>query len=270
MTRSSVERDDTSGGITLRLFLLGGFRAEVDGEVVAALAWRRRSARQLTKLLATDPQHALHREQIFDILWPNASIASARNSLAKAVHATRHALEPARLPRQHSTCLSVSDDMVALNKNHVLVDADAFQRAAHDALRLGRVPEYERALAMYTGPLLPEDRYEDWASERRRHLANLNQRLLLGLAKLRETEGDYSGAIDCLWIALQEDQTREDAHRQLMRLYHASGAPDLALRQFDICRAELSRQLNRPPHRETTALYDEILFGPAHQRRASS
>jgi DNA-binding SARP family transcriptional activator len=268
VTGASIERDDSA--ITLRLYLLGGFRVEVAGEVVPARAWRRRSARQLTKVLATDPQHAMHREQIYDLLWPDASIASARNSLAKAVHATRHALEPARRPRQHSTCIVVGDEMVALNREHVFIDADAFQRAAHDALRRGGVPEHERALALYSGPLLPEDRYEDWASERRRQLAGLNLRLLLGLAKLREADADLSGAIDCLWIALQEDQTTEDAHRNLMRLYAASGAPDLALRQFDICRAELSRQLGRPPHRETTALYDEILFGPAHLRRASS
>jgi DNA-binding SARP family transcriptional activator len=254
----------------LRLSLLGGFRAVVDDDVVPNLAWRRRSARQLTKLLATDPYHALHREQIFEILWPNATIASARNSLAKAVYATRHALEPARRPRQHSTCVIVSDDMVALDKEHVLVDADAFQHAAHDALRRESLTEYEHALGLYTGPLLPEDRYEDWASDRRERLADMHLRLLLGLAQLREASGDYSGAIACLWSALEEDQAREDVHRHLMRLYSASGARDLALRQYEMCRAGLSRQLNRSPHVETEALYEEIVFGPQHERRATS
>jgi DNA-binding SARP family transcriptional activator len=253
----------------LHLFLLGGFRVEREGVAVPAVAWRRRSARQLVKLLATNPRHALHREQIFDILWARADIESARNSFAKALHAARHALEPSLLPRQRSSFISVSDDMVTLDAN-IVIDADEFQRGAHAALRLRTESNYVSALSIYSGVLLPEDRYEDWALERRRQLADLNLRLLLGLSELRESEGDYTGAIDCLCLALEEDQTREDAHRRLMALYAASGASGLALRQFEICQAELSRELNRSPHRETVALYQTILFGEVEQYRASS
>lgn len=253
------------GITTLHLGLLGGFRVERDGAAVPAYAWQRRSAKKLTKLLATTPRHAMHREQIFDIVWPNAGIDSARNSLAKALHAARQAFEPERLPRQGSAYLYTRDDMVGLDMQYVLVDADEFQRLAQRALRLTNVraheaaPAYEAALALYRGALLPEDRYEDWPSQRRRYLADLYMRLLLGLAEIREIEGDRSGAIDCVGAALQEDETREDAHRQLMRLYDATGARDLALRQFETCRSLLRRELNRPPHQETTALYEELL-----------
>ena len=244
---------------TLRVGLLGGFRVERAGFAVPAFAWQRRSAKKLTKLLATTPSHAMHREQIFEIQWPKASVDSARNSLAKALHAARHALEPERLARQGSAYLYARDDMIGLDTDHVSIDADEFQRLAQSALRLRTVVAYETALALYRGPLLPEDRYEDWPSERRRYLGDLNLRLLLGLAEALEAQGDRSAAIDCLEAALLEDQTREDAHRQLMRLYDADGARDLALRQFEICRAHLRQELNRAPHRETTALYEELL-----------
>jgi len=257
--------DLRGGTATLHLGLLGGFRVERYGAAVPAYAWQRRSAKKLTKLLATTPRHAMHREQIFDIVWPNAGVDSARNSLAKALHAARHALEPERLPRQGSAYLYTRDDMVGLDMQYVLVDADEFQRLAQRALRLTNVraneatPAYEAALALYAGALLPEDRYEDWPSQRRRYLADLYIRLLVGLAEVREIEGDRSGAIDCVGAALQEDETREDAHRHLMRLYDATGARDLALRQFETCRSLLRRELNRAPHQETTALYEELL-----------
>jgi len=224
----------------------------------------------LTKLLAATPTHAMHREEVFEVLWPTASVDSARNTLAKALHAARNVFEPERLPRQGSAYFYARHDMVGLDTSQVLIDADAFECLARSALRLGTVVAYEAALAAYRGPLLPEDRYEDWASRRRSALDDLNLRLLVGLAELRERDGDRSAAIDCLEAALLEDQTREDAHRQLMRLYDATGARDLALRQFEICRAHLRRELDVAPHRHTRALYQNLLANPprgAHARR---
>jgi len=254
-------RTDQRTGTTpmLRVGLLGGFRVERAAAPVPAFAWQRRSAKKLMKLLATTPSHAMHREQIFEIQWPKASVESARNSLAKALHAARHALEPERVARQGSAYLYARDDMIGLDTNHVVIDADEFQRLAQGALRHGTVVAYETALDVYRGPLLPEDRYEDWPSERRRYLGDLHLRLLLGLAAALEAQGDRSAAIEHLEAALVEDQTREDAHRQLMRLYDADGARDLALRQFEVCRAHLRQELNKAPHRETTALYEELL-----------
>ena len=101
-----------------------------------------------------------------------------------------------------------------------------------------------------------------------RSLADLNLRLLLGLADMLAKHGDNHRAIDCLRSALQEDPSREDAHRQLMRLHDAMGARDLALRQFEICRAQLLRELNRAPDWETTTLYEEILANRVRQRAA--
>jgi DNA-binding SARP family transcriptional activator len=267
---------ETAGTVaTLRVGLLGGFRVERDGRPVPDFAWQRRSAKGLTKLLATVPSHALHREQIIEIFWPDADIDSARNSLAKALHAARRALEPGRPAREDSSYLRVRDDMITLGSEHVLIDADNFQRLAQVALRLRSVSAYERALEAYTGVLLPEDLYADWPSERRLYFADLNVRLLLGLANMLAECGAHLEAVDRLRSALQEDPTREDAHRQIMRLYGEMGARGLALRQFEICRALLREELNVTPDRETTSLYEDLFSddlrpwtGP--ERRASA
>jgi DNA-binding SARP family transcriptional activator len=250
----------------LRVNLLGGFRVERGGVVVPALSWQRRSAKQLTKLLATNLRHQMHREQIFEILWPKASVDSARNSLAKALHAARLVLEPERPRRRHSSYLDAHDDMVSLDATRVVIDADVFQRRAQRAIHAPTLDAYASALAMYRGALLPEDRYEDWASERRRHLSDLNLRLLLGLAEMLEARNDFVGAIDCLVAAVEEDATREDAHRRLMRVYQEIGARDLALRQYEICREHLRQELNRDPHPQTTEMYRQLVNAPMQQR----
>jgi DNA-binding SARP family transcriptional activator len=243
----------------LRVRLLGGFCVERIDVGRAVSGWRRRSAKTLTKLLAVHPGHALHREQIIDILWSGANSESALNSFGKALHAARHALEPELPRRKDSAYLRLTDGMLILNTEHVTVDTDQFEQLAEAAMRRREIAAYEMALAAYGGELLPEDRYEHWCSERRSVLVESRIRLLLGLAEGLELRGAYNYAADQLRDVLQHDPTREAAHRQLMRLYARMGTPDQAVRQFHLCEDVLRRELDLVPQPETMSLYGEIL-----------
>ncbi len=234
---------------TLRVRLLGGFGVGRDGEGTEVSAWQRRSAKTLTKLLAAHPSHALHREQILDILWPGADLESALNSFGKALHAARRAIEPELVRRQNSAYLRLEDAMLALDMDHVVIDADRFEQLAQDALRGTDARALESALAVYGGELLPEDRYEDWCAERRGYLTELHIRVLLARAEAFEQTGAYNEAADRLRAVLQKDQTREEVHRRLMRLYAEMGTPDQAVRQFHRCEQVLRRELDLTPSR---------------------
>lgn len=243
----------------LRVRLLGGFRVERIDVGRPLSGWPRRSAKTLTKLLAVHPGHALHREQIIDTLWPGADAESALNSFGKALHAARRVLEPGLPRRQDSSYLRLADAMLVLNVEHVVVDTDLFEHLAEDAIRRGETEAYEAALAAYGGELLPEDRYENWCSDRRSVLAELRVRLLLGLAEVLEQRGAFNEAAHRLREVLQQDPTREAVHRQLMRLYARMGTPDQAVRQFGSCEDVLRRELDLAPQQETVSLYHEIL-----------
>jgi DNA-binding SARP family transcriptional activator len=243
----------------LRLQLLGGFRAERVGAGWPVTGWQRRSAKTLTKLLATCRGHKLHREQLLELLWPGIEADSALNSFAKALYAARRALEPELLPRECSAYLQLTDSMVALRAEHVWVDADHFEQLAETALRDGEVSAFEAALAAYGGELLPEDRYEDWCAQRRDYLAALHVRLLVGLAEALAKRGSHSAAAARLREVLELDPTSEDVHRRLMRLYASAGARDQAVRQFHLCQDALRRELELVPAPETRTLYEDIL-----------
>jgi DNA-binding SARP family transcriptional activator len=243
----------------LRVGLLGGFRVERFGVARPVSGWHRRTAKTLTKLLATYPSHALHREQILEILWPEADLESALNSFGKALYAARRAFEPELLPRQSSAYLRLTDSMLALNTNNVVIDADDFQHLAERALGQGDVAGYESALAAYGGELLPEDRYEDWCAERRDFFSGLQVRLLLELAEALEKRGAYSTSADRFREVLHHDPTREDVHRRLMVLYAETGARDQAVRQFHACHDVLQRRLGLEPEKATVTLYQDIL-----------
>jgi DNA-binding SARP family transcriptional activator len=243
----------------LRVGLLGGFRVERVDAVRPVTDWQRRTAKTLTKVLATDPRHALHREQILDMIWPDVGVESALNSFGKALYAARRALEPELLPRQGSTYLRLTDSMVALDTQHVLIDADHFQLLAETALRQRDEAAFEVALEAYGGELLPEDRYEDWCAERRDFLAELHIRLLVGLAERLEERGAYGAAANRLREALRHDPTSEQAHRRLMVLYAAAGARDRAVRQFHACQDVMWRKLDLAPEEATVALYRDVV-----------
>jgi DNA-binding SARP family transcriptional activator len=244
---------------SLNIGLLGGFRVERPDAQWPVCCWQRRSAKTLTKLLATYPRHALHREQVMEILWPNVDPASALNSFGKALYAARRAFQPDLLPRQSSAYLCLTDSVLALNTDSVTIDADRFQQLAESALKQCDIDSYESALEAYAGELLPEDRYEDWCAERRDYLAGLHVRLLVEQADALAQHGSLGAAIDRLDEVLRQDPTREDVHRRLMVLYGEMGSRDQAVRQFQLCEDLLRRELGLAPERTTLALHADVL-----------
>ena len=145
----------------LRVRLLGGFSVERGGGEQAVPDWQRSSAKTLTKILAVHPGHALHREQVIDILWPGVDTESALNSFGKALHAARRALQPALPRRQDSAYLGLADAILVLNTANVVVDMDQFEQLAGDAMRLGEVAAYEAALAAGAQPVSPPTKVMD-------------------------------------------------------------------------------------------------------------
>ena len=129
------------------------------------------------KLLALAPGHRLHREQAMDVLWRDRAPPAAANNLNQAVHVARQALDP--------EAISVHDGLIELSAE---VDVDRLGDAAADARRAGTAAAYQAALSLYRGELLPENRYDDWALERRDELAGLAAELTEELRALGPTE----------------------------------------------------------------------------------
>jgi predicted ATPase len=153
--------------------LLGGFAAGVDGVATPGTAWRLKKARELVKLLALAPGHRLHREQAMDVLWRDRGPAAAANNLHQAVYVARRALDPG--------AIEVREEMLQLRAD---VDVDRLELAAVEARRAGTPAAYRAALSLYGGELLPENRYDDWAAQRREELAGLARELEEELAAL--------------------------------------------------------------------------------------
>jgi DNA-binding SARP family transcriptional activator len=122
---------------------------------------------------------------------------------------------------------------------------------------------YRAAIELYTGELLPEDRYEEWAESRRQELRQMILSLNIELARLYEECGEegVAPALQVLKRVLAEEPTNEEAHVGLMRLYASSGRQGEALRQYGRLSEALSSGLGGEPSASTRALKEEIAAG---------
>ena len=246
------------GPETLRVKLLGGFSVSVGSRTVRQNAWRLRKAAALVKLLALAPRHRLHREQVVDALWPDSGKKTASNSLRKTLHAARRALDPAVGSRYLA---SENNSLVLCPGSSLWVDVDAFQEAAAIAYREHEPAAYRAAIELYVGDLLPEDRYEEWAEERRRELRRMFLALLVELASVHEERAEHGQGVEALRRAVAEEPTLEEAHASLMRLYALLGQEGEALAQYERLQEAMSKRLGTEPSTATNRLREEIASG---------
>src|SRR5438309_2723805 len=228
-------------GRTCAVRLLGGFQVEVDGRPIQAQAWRHRRGADLVKLLALAPEHRLHREELMERLWPELGVEAAAANLRKAVHYARRALG-----RQDS--IESIGELVALwPAGDLRVDAESAETQARKALA-GSVG-LEAAADLFSGDLLPADRYADWTEPHRERLRRRRLEVLRAAARWEEV--------------LQVDGTDEDACRALMRGHLERGDRRSAMREFQRLREILRVDLGVAPEPATVALFEEAVSGDA-------
>lgn len=236
--------------------LLGGFAVDVAGAPLDEGAWRLRRAKTLVKLLALAPERRLHREQLAEALWPDGG--AAPNSLHQVLYTARRALA-ADGDEHASIRVTLRDGVVTLAGEGLWVDVNAFEFAAAEARETRTPAAYQAALELYGGELLPEDRYEDWATARRESLRETHLGLVVELGELLAATGEMAAAVEMLQRAVVEDPLHEVAHRALMRLFAEGGRRQQALAQYQQLQHALRQQLEADPDPETSRLYRAIL-----------
>jgi DNA-binding SARP family transcriptional activator/tetratricopeptide (TPR) repeat protein len=218
--------------------LLGPFTVAVDGAEIPTTAWRHRRAKELVKILCLAEGHRMMAEQLIELLWQDLSPEAGRANLRKAAHLARSVLGA-------PDSVVLGDGRVAFwPSGDLRVDVEVFESVAADALGSGDEAKLASAIGLYTGDLLPEDRYEDWAAEHR----DITRRKFLELLR-------RAG----MWQRLAEEEPLdEEARRALMRSWLDRGVRHAALREFIQLRDLLARELGVRPSPETIAVWEEV------------
>jgi predicted ATPase/DNA-binding SARP family transcriptional activator len=248
-----------AGSGPLRVAMLGGFSVCAGGRTVPE-AWRLRKSKTVVKLLALADGHRVHRDVLTEVLWPGVGPAAAANNLHQALHAARRALAPAGFPP--ANVLHLQGDIVSLSPGgDLLVDADVFAAAAQRALGSGSVEDYQAALDLYAGELLPEDRNADWVAPHRERLRALYDSLRVGLAGALLERGSPGEAVLLLEPLAEGRPSDEPLHRLLIAALDQAGRRWDALDTYERLRTVLDEEYVAAPEPATRSLYRRILSG---------
>lgn len=188
------------------------------------------------------------------MFWGRAPDSQARMNLRQTLTCLRRALAAA-----DGVHLVTRGDQVTLDLNGLWVDVARFEELVAEAT----LESLEAAMALYTGDLLDgfslkEEAFEEWVAAER---ARLRLRAIEALERLiaeHRTAQDLSQALATAHHLLLLDPLREDIHREVMRLHAVQGRLSAAMKQYEICREVLRRELQAEPEAETQKLIQEI------------
>jgi DNA-binding SARP family transcriptional activator len=234
----------------LQINLFGGVEVmRISGESVLIPS---RKAATLLGYVALSSPRGISRRKLAALLWDGHFADRARASLRQAL-LTLHRVLP-----QYADVISADRGDIRICPNAVNTDVGEFEQLLKDS-----DPErLARAAALYRGELLDgisptSFAFEAWLSAERQRLRMQAMRAVVGLLDAGGRER-MDIAIALALRILATDPLQEDVHRLLMRCYAQQGRRADALRQYDLCRAVLWKEVRAVPEGETEQLQRDI------------
>ncbi|MES2464069.1 MAG: tetratricopeptide repeat protein [Armatimonadota bacterium] len=240
----------------MRIDLFGNLRAHRDGSSIDRFPTQKAAA--LLALLAFYPHRRHSREEVVDILWPDADLSAGRDRLSQALVWLRRQLEPKGVVT--GAVLFADRASIGLNPSAISTDVAEFESL------IAPNPEFtaplqrkrwENAVSLYQGDLLP-GLYHDWVLTERQRLQDSYLQTLHRLVALYEDSGLVEPALQHARLAVKTEPLREEAHADLMRVLAANGDAAAALRQFQVLKQLLAREFETEPSRSSLALVEQI------------
>jgi DNA-binding SARP family transcriptional activator len=250
----------------LRLHLFGALSFSFEGPGADARAPLHVTGRpgSLLAFLALAHGRYFSRGELVSALWGDQAEGVGSGTFNTVLWRLRKLVE--RPPMVHGALITCDrHGAVGLDPHtKIALDVDEFARLVLPALAKPLelnteedVQALRRGIELYTADILT-DLGDEWAlrerERHRRHRLNALGRLM----QICSLGRDHASAIRYAQAILDQDALREDVHRDLMRLFLASGQRALALRQFEQCRAALKQELAIQPMHETIVLYQGI------------
>lgn len=239
----------------LHITSLGHFQIARAEQVLPAC--RARKALTIFRYLLTRQFYSASKEELMELLWPDAPPAKAAHNLQVAISALRHHLDPVAgsYVLWENGCYrltphaAIEDDRLAFQQLCAAADRARQAGPAERAQEL-----YGAALERYSGDYYVDDGDGAWAIAEREHLLTQYLVALERLGNVYQAQGQYEAAVSCYLRLVERDMYREDIVCCLMRCYWKLGRRGAALRQYQRIAAILHTDLGLEPEPATQAL----------------
>lgn len=249
----------------LKLRLLGPPQIVLNGKTIVKM--RSDKVRALLAYLAVEGEQPHRREKLAGLLWPDYPESSARASLRRALADLRKGIGD---DETDPPFLLITRQTIQFNReSQAWVDVTDFtsHSRATELINQEVIRGWLKTVDLYRGDFmegfsLPDSPpFEDWQLLNREHL---QREMLVTLHQLVETlegQGQFETALPYAWQQVEIEPTRENAHRQIMRLLALNGQREAALAQYEACKKVLAKELGVEPAQETQDLYELLLGG---------
>lgn len=235
----------------MRIRILGGLEPKSPTGEPLRLPTRKTSL--LLAALVLAGEKGTRRQALSDAFWADRGEAQARSSLRQALAAIRRAF-----PQDEVEGIRIEGDLETL---HLVASPDEIDVWRFDRLIQSPEPaDLAGAGDLYQGDVLagialPEP-LDQWFAP---HQRAYRRKALLLVERLSLLTGPDLKAIEVGCQALAErllagDPAAEEAHRALIRLYQHQGRFNAAIRQFELCKDTLRRELDVEPEAQTEQL----------------
>ncbi|MGY0056301.1 BTAD domain-containing putative transcriptional regulator [Streptomyces sp. LZ34] len=235
--------------------LLGPFEARHEGERV--VVGSRRQERCLLGILLLDAGRAVTTARLIDLLWNGAPPASARSTVHTYIGRLRARLTP------YGLCVETRHDGYAVDPGPHAIDAleflDLVGKAAADHDPGERVRTYDRALALWRGPLLADVIDDQLRGRLGGHLGELRLSALEQRAEDRLAMGLHERVLADLTPLAQEFPARERLVVAQMTALYRDGRRADALELYRRTRQVLVTELGIEPGPALTTLHERLL-----------
>ena len=213
----------------------------------------------LLAYLAFWPKRSHTRSALIELYWPESELEAGQQSLRVALFSLRRQLEPPGVPT--GAVIRADRRYAGLNPEAFTTDVAEFQSALALAEetedKAEAIAHIRRAVGVYQGELLPGN-YDDWVLTERSHLTDAYLGALGRLVRNHADAGNWEGAAEMAWRAVQADPLREASYRTLIRIYLVLKRSREVHALYELLAQRLRESLGVSPSRATRELAETI------------
>lgn len=250
--------------VSLRIYLTGRMSVEHHGTLVEQDAFPAAQGLRAFARLVMDRRHAVSRDDLAQVLWPEKLPRTWEVSLSAIVSKLRVLLGKVGLKK--GEVLSNALGCYQLNlPSDAWVDVEAAAGAIHEAevARKAKKPAKsftpaQIAYQISRRPFLPGEE-GPWVDGEREKLGTIFVRSCESLADCYIWNGEPSRAIEVAKLVVAREPFRETAYQLLMRAHAAAGNRAEALWVYEKCRKLIAEELGADPSPATKAVYLQVL-----------
>lgn len=238
----------THDTLTWKIRLLGSFQAERIDQSDIINRFRTRKTASLLAYLALNMDETHSRDKLVEMLWPETSPASGKNSLRVSLNALRRQLEPDE--SLTGQIILRTGQTLQLNRDRCQTDVQAFERelsvVKQSQDRRQKIQSLEKAIAHYGGEFLPGDP-SAWVEQEAMRLADLHLSAVYQLGELLFEAGELNQALSYAHQSIQLDPFCDTCHFLLMQLQVALNRPARAIQQYRELTKSWQVEFDSPP-----------------------